>query len=120
MPETEREDILSQRMEEMQRFQDKVNLDRMLKAQKGSSDNLNDSVAKAAKRKSLFSIWEIILMAIIAGKHTSIGVTKEKSKGLEQLKEKRRAKQDNMSRKVGDFHVLCTQYCSNHTGSYVD
>ncbi|CCO27161.1 RNA polymerase-associated protein RTF1 [Rhizoctonia solani AG-1 IB] len=61
MPETEREDILSQRMEEMQRFQDKVNLDR---------------------------------------KHTSIGATKEKSKGLEQLKEKRRAKQDNMSRRT--------------------
>ncbi|KAL5631405.1 hypothetical protein ACGC1H_007054 [Rhizoctonia solani] len=83
MPETEREDILSQRMEEMQRFQDKVNLDRMLKAQKGSPDAPNDPVAKAAKRK-----------------HTSIGATKEKSKGLEQLKEKRRAKQDNMSRRA--------------------
>lgn len=83
MPETEREDILSQRMEEMQRFQDKVNLDRMLKAQKGSPDVPNDPVAKAAKRK-----------------HTSIGATKEKSKGLEQLKEKRRAKQDNMSRRA--------------------
>ncbi|KAF8678095.1 RNA polymerase II C-terminal domain phosphoserine binding [Rhizoctonia solani] len=83
MPETEREDILSQRMEEMQRFQDKVNLDRMLKAQRGSPDASSDPVAKAAKRK-----------------HTSIGVTKEKSKGLEQLKEKRRAKQDNMSRRT--------------------
>ncbi|KAF8608542.1 plus-3-domain-containing protein [Ceratobasidium sp. AG-I] len=85
MPETEREDILSQRLEEMQRFQDKVNLDKMLKAQKGSPEDQmhSDSVAKAAKRK-----------------HTSIGVTKEKSKGLEQLKEKRRAKQDNVSRKA--------------------
>ncbi|KAG8750021.1 hypothetical protein FRC12_013110 [Ceratobasidium sp. 428] len=36
----------------------------------------------------------------IAGKHTSIGATKEKTKGLEQLKEKRRAKQDNVSRKA--------------------
>ncbi|KAG9101765.1 hypothetical protein FRC06_002676 [Ceratobasidium sp. 370] len=83
MPETEREDILAQRLEEMQRFQDKVNLDKMLKAQKGSPDGHSDSVAKAAKRK-----------------HTSIGATKEKSKGLEQLKEKRRAKQDNVSRKA--------------------
>ncbi|CAE7206883.1 unnamed protein product [Rhizoctonia solani] len=83
MPETEREDILSQRMEEMQRFQDKVNLDRMLKAQKGSPDAPTDPVAKAAKRK-----------------HTSIGATKEKTQGLEQLKEKRRAKQDNMSRRT--------------------
>ncbi|KAG9114669.1 hypothetical protein FRC07_007628, partial [Ceratobasidium sp. 392] len=83
MPETEREDILAQRLEEMQRFQDKVNLDKMLKAQKGSPDGQSDSVAKAAKRK-----------------HTTIGATKEKSKGLEQLKEKRRAKQDNVSRKA--------------------
>lgn len=85
MPETEREDILSQRLEEMQRFQDKVNLDKMLKAQKGDPEvhSHSDPVAKAAKRK-----------------HTSIGVTKEKSKGLEQLKEKRRAKQDNVSRKA--------------------
>lgn len=54
MPETEREDILSQRLEEMQRFQDKVNLDKMLKAQKGSPEAHahSDSVAKAAKRES--------------------------------------------------------------------
>ncbi|KAG8688571.1 hypothetical protein FRC08_011364, partial [Ceratobasidium sp. 394] len=83
MPETEREDILAQRLEEMQRFQDKVNLDKMLKAQKGSPDGHSDSVSKAAKRK-----------------HTSIGATKEKTKGLEQLKEKRKAKQDNISRKA--------------------
>ncbi|QRV79243.1 hypothetical protein RhiJN_07258 [Ceratobasidium sp. AG-Ba] len=83
MPETEREDILAQRLEEMQRFQDKVNLDKMLKAQKGSPDAQSDPVAKAAKRK-----------------HTSIGASKEKTKGLEQLKEKRRAKQDNVSRKA--------------------
>lgn len=54
MPETEREDILSQRLEEMQRFQDRVNLDKMLKAQKGSPEDQmhSDSVAKAAKREN--------------------------------------------------------------------
>ena len=36
MPETEREGILEQRLEEMQRFQDARNLDQMVKAQKGS------------------------------------------------------------------------------------
>ena len=35
MPETEREGILEQRLEEMQRFQDARNLDQMVKAQKG-------------------------------------------------------------------------------------
>jgi RNA polymerase-associated protein RTF1 len=55
MPETEREDILSQRLEEMQRFQDKVNLDKMLKAQKGSPDAHSDGVAKAAKRETYIS-----------------------------------------------------------------
>jgi len=35
MPEIEREGILEQRLEEMQRFQDARNLDQMVKAQKG-------------------------------------------------------------------------------------
>ena len=46
LPEVEREEILSQRMEEMQRLQDKRNLDQMHRAQRGESDN----VSKAAKR----------------------------------------------------------------------
>lgn len=48
LPEVEREEILSQRMEEMQRLQDKRNLDQMHRAQRGESD----SVSKAAKRAS--------------------------------------------------------------------
>lgn len=35
MPEIEREGILAQRLEEMQRLQDARNLDQMVKAQKG-------------------------------------------------------------------------------------
>lgn len=50
MSEIEREDILSQRLEEMQRILDKRNLDQMLKAQSGR--NGEESVAKAAKRKA--------------------------------------------------------------------
>lgn len=111
MPETEREDILSQRMEEMQRFQDKVNLDRMLKAQKSSAGDVSDPVAKAAKRK-YFLYLEYHVDECYLGKHTSIGATKEKTKGLEQLKEKRKAKQDNMSRKVGPFTCFDTRRCS--------
>jgi RNA polymerase-associated protein RTF1 len=49
MPEIEREEVLAQRLEEMQRIQDKRNLDQMLKAQKERSGE-GDSVSKAAKR----------------------------------------------------------------------
>lgn len=71
LPEVEREEILSQRMEEMQRLQDKRNLDQMHRAQRGESDN----VSKAAKRV-----------------HAVRGATKEKSRKLDELKAKRRAK----------------------------
>ena len=49
MPEIEREEVIAQRLEEIQRITDKRNLDQMLKAQK---DGDGDSVAKAAKRTS--------------------------------------------------------------------
>jgi hypothetical protein len=44
----ERESILASRLEEMQRIQDKRNLEALVKAQKGGATD--DSVAKAAKR----------------------------------------------------------------------
>jgi RNA polymerase-associated protein RTF1 len=50
MSEIEREDILAQRLEEMQRIQDKRNLDQMLKAQ-NSRGGEPDNVSKAAKRE---------------------------------------------------------------------
>jgi RNA polymerase-associated protein RTF1 len=51
MAELEREDILAQRAEEIQKIQDKRNLDRLLQAQQG---NLEHSVSKAAKRMHFF------------------------------------------------------------------
>ena len=51
MTEIEREDILAQRQEEIQRIQDKRNLDQMLRDRTGAGD---DSVAKAAKRLPRF------------------------------------------------------------------
>lgn len=47
MSEIEREDILAQRQEEMQRIQDKRNLDQMLRERTGRGE---ESVSKAAKR----------------------------------------------------------------------
>ncbi|KAI0922796.1 hypothetical protein AcV5_009677 [Taiwanofungus camphoratus] len=74
MSEIEREDILTQRLEEMQRIQDKRNLDQMLKAQSGRGE---ESVSKAAKRQ-----------------HAMRGATKEKSRKLDELKERRKAKDE--------------------------
>lgn len=51
MPEIEREELLASRQEEMQRLQDKLNLDHMLKAQSGNVDS--EYVSQAAKRKCL-------------------------------------------------------------------
>jgi hypothetical protein len=53
MSEIEREGILAQRVEEMQRIQDKRNLDQMLKDQSNRAAEV-DSVSKAAKRLRLF------------------------------------------------------------------
>jgi hypothetical protein len=50
MFEIEREDILAQRLEEMQRIQDKRNLDQMLKGVRTDAD----SVSKAAKCSCVF------------------------------------------------------------------
>ncbi|KAH9988251.1 hypothetical protein BJV74DRAFT_839646 [Russula compacta] len=74
MPEIEREEVIAQRLEELQRITDKRNLDQMLKAQK---DGDGDSVARAAKRQ-----------------HTVRGATKEKSRKLDELKAKRKAKDE--------------------------
>ncbi|KAH9834944.1 plus-3-domain-containing protein [Rhodofomes roseus] len=74
MSEIEREDILAQRQEEMQRIQDKRNLEQMLKAQSGHGE---DSVSKAAKRQ-----------------HTVRGATKEKTRKLDELRAKRREKDE--------------------------
>ena len=49
MPEIEREGILEQRLEEMQRFQDARNLDQMVKAQKG----VETEASKVPKRTCL-------------------------------------------------------------------
>jgi RNA polymerase-associated protein RTF1 len=74
MPEIEREGVLAQRLEELQRITDKRNLDQMLKAQKAGD---GESIVKAAKRQ-----------------HTIRGATKEKSRKLDELKAKRKAKDE--------------------------
>lgn len=52
MSEVEREEALASRQEEIQRLQDKLNLDMMIKSQNGAVDS--DSVYQAAKRRAAF------------------------------------------------------------------
>jgi hypothetical protein len=68
MPEIEREEVLAQRLEELQRITDKRNLDQMLKAQK---DGDGDSVAKAAKRGFLNNCSQAHLNRIYRPAHRS-------------------------------------------------
>ena len=51
MSEFEREEILAQRLEQLQRIQDKRNLEKMVKDQSARAAEV-DSVSKAAKRLS--------------------------------------------------------------------
>lgn len=92
MPEIEREEVIAQRLEELQRITDKRNLDQMLKAQK---DGDGDSVAKAAKR-AFFShtLLTDTPELHLTGQHTVRGATKEKSRKLDELKAKRKAKDE--------------------------
>ncbi|KAH7915879.1 hypothetical protein BJ138DRAFT_823015 [Hygrophoropsis aurantiaca] len=74
--EVEREGIIAQRLEELQRIQDKRSLNAMLRAQKERPGDA-DSIAKTAKRQ-----------------HAQRGATKEKTRTLAELKAKRKAKDD--------------------------
>ena len=68
MPEIEREEVLTQRLEELQRITDKRNLDQMLKAQKAGD---GDSIVKAAKRVSTFTFFSSISNAFFRPAHYS-------------------------------------------------
>ncbi|KAI0767480.1 plus-3-domain-containing protein [Fomes fomentarius] len=76
MSEIEREAILAQRQDEIQRFTDKRQLDQMFKQQSGRG-GAEDNVSKAAKRQ-----------------HPVRGATREKSRKLDELKARRRAKDE--------------------------
>ncbi|CDO72114.1 hypothetical protein BN946_scf184962.g57 [Trametes cinnabarina] len=76
MSEIDREAILAQRQEEMQRYTDRRQLEHMLKMQSGRG-SADESVSNAAKRQ-----------------HAVRGATKEKSRKLDELRAKRKAKSE--------------------------
>jgi RNA polymerase-associated protein RTF1 len=83
LPDLEREEILAQRQDEMQKLTDKLNLSRLYAAQTGGgtgSGMADDSVAMAAKRK-----------------RTQTGTAKEKAHTRDALKASRRAKEERLA-----------------------
>jgi hypothetical protein len=49
----------------MQRFQDQRNLDAMLRVQKGQAPDLEDSIAKTAKRALFFLFYKLDTYSIL-------------------------------------------------------
>jgi RNA polymerase-associated protein RTF1 len=92
MPELEREEIVLQRFEEVQRIKDMRNLDQMLRVHKGGA---GDSSAKAAKRTFL-SIFHGVFWTVSTDQHPGSGATNGKSPNLkiEKLRARRKAKQE--------------------------
>ncbi|KIJ63569.1 hypothetical protein HYDPIDRAFT_29363 [Hydnomerulius pinastri MD-312] len=76
MSEIDRENILAERLEQMQKIQDRRKLQEMIRQQKNGPNDA-EAVAKAAKRQ-----------------HAVRGATKEKSKKLDELKARRKAKDE--------------------------
>lgn len=91
MSEIEREELLAQRQEEMQRIQDKRNLDQMLRDRTGAGD---ETVSKAAKRTYTATEAGLVDSHRVVGQHAQRGHTKEKSRKLDELKAKRKAKDE--------------------------
>ncbi len=111
MPEIEREEVLAQRLEELQRITDKRNLDQMLKAQKAGD---GDSIAKAAKRAFTMALSSQIIPMPFPGQHTIRGATKEKSRKLDELRAKRKAKDERKRvRASASRSIALPQSCSS-------
>ncbi|KAF5378992.1 hypothetical protein D9757_009092 [Collybiopsis confluens] len=77
MPEIEREDIIATRLEERQKVLDRKAIALLLKKQQEGDSDGATGVARAAKRQ-----------------HTARGATKEKSNKLDELKAKRKARDE--------------------------
>ncbi|WRT68947.1 uncharacterized protein IL334_005929 [Kwoniella shivajii] len=82
LPEIERENILASRLEEMQKFKDSQALDAMFKTIGGDENDDDDDDGPSRKRR----------------KHTS--VSKEASRAMADLKNKRKAKDERAQRRA--------------------
>ncbi|KAG6915157.1 hypothetical protein DXG01_012974 [Tephrocybe rancida] len=98
LPEIEREDIIASRLEKLQRKHDSKMISQMVNQQHRGGDA--DTVAKAAKRMHLLlNAGPETYSLYFVGQHTARGATKEKSRKLDELKAKRKAKDEKQRTK---------------------
>ena len=98
MPEVEREAILAERKEEMQKMEDQRQVASLLQAQRAAAGG--DSVSKAAKRAYISLLTPRLTYSVYLGQHAIRGATKEKSSKLDELKAKRKAKDEKRVRRL--------------------
>jgi hypothetical protein len=103
MPEFEREAILAQRQEDMQKYKDSQQLDAMYRmAGMGGEEEESEEEPSRKKRTSIIQkLYGGNSEAEPAGKHTS--VSKEASRAMKDLKNKRKAKDERDARRVGSL-----------------
>jgi len=102
MPEIERENILASRLEEMQKFKDSQQLDAMYKmAGMGNEDEEDDDDDEPRKRRRSLFLSISLTKLISQGKHTSM--TKEASRAIKDLKNKRKAKEERATQRVSSL-----------------
>lgn len=107
MPEIEREAILAARQEEMQKYKDSQQLDAMYRMAGMGGDEESEEEPSRKKREliGLYFLREdlpreirVELSLTHLGKHTS--VSKEATRAMKDLKNKRKAKDERDARKV--------------------
>lgn len=102
MTEIEREDILAQRQEEIQRIQDKRNLDAMLRDRTGTGE---DSVSKAAKRQS--RVLEVLSVSLTNVQANMLSVAPRRKSRGSSMSSRRNAK-PKTRRSAYVISPLCT------------
>ena len=95
MSEVDRERILADRADQKQLLEDEKILSQMVREQRGAvvANGEDERVSAAAKRTSVHVPSESVLRAV-SGQHTARGATKEKTKKLDELKARRKAKDE--------------------------
>ena len=117
MTEFNREQILEERSEQKQRIQNARTFADMVKQQqRGGGGGVapgDDSVSRAAKRVLFCLSFVSMLMDGYEGQHTVRGATKEKTQRLDELKAKRKAKDDK--KRVSHPTISLNLIASPHT-----
>ena len=105
MTEVRREQILEERAEEKQLLQNSRQIADLVRQQRTGAANTDESVSRAAKRAFLTSMISCSMVKFTTGQHTARGATKEKASKLDELKAKRKAKDDKKRVRCRSFRL---------------